>query len=165
MEVRIRSAWGICKSVKDGMSMAKTKYIMHHCAYCRRETKMEFVGGPQSEEGNNAESIKIWYRCTRCKHSALLTMAPQSREKKHLAIAIDRESCTTYAKEKIFKVGEHIYHSEWDDVGKVVRKDKTSNGIHSIVVAFEKLGERKLLENIQSELSEELVEHEPTQVP
>ncbi len=143
--------------------MAKTKYIMHHCAYCRRESKMEFVGGAPAE-GNGTEVTKTWYRCTRCKHSALLTLSPQSREKKNHAIAIDRETCTTYAKEKNFKVGEHIYHSEWDDVGKVVRKDKTSNGIQSIVVAFEKLGERKLLENIQAEPSEELVENEPTQL-
>jgi hypothetical protein len=41
-------------------------------------------------------------------------------------------------------------------MGRVVRKDKMSNGIHSIVVAFEKLGERKLLENI----AEEVVENE-----
>jgi hypothetical protein len=144
--------------------MAKTKYIMHHCAYCRRETKMEFVGGLPAES-NSTELVKTWYRCTRCKHSALLTLSPQVREKKNHAIAIDRETCTTYAKEKIYKVGEHIYHSDWDDVGKVVRKDKTSNGIQSIVVAFEKLGERKLLENMQTEFPEELVENEPTQLP
>lgn len=125
---------------------------------------MEFVGGSPAEN-TSADVAKIWYRCTRCKHSALLTLTPQSREKKNHANAIDRETCTTYSKEKTFKVGEHIYHSDWDDVGKVVRKDKTSNGIHSIVVSFEKLGERKLLENIQTELPEELVENEPTQLP
>ncbi len=68
-----------------------------------------------------------------------------------MSVAIDRKQCTPYAKEKTFSVGEHIYHSEWDDVGKVVRKDKMSNGIHSIVVTFEKYGERKLLENISAE--------------
>jgi hypothetical protein len=129
--------------------MAKTKYIMHQCAYCRRETKMEFIGGQPSED-INAEVIKVWYRCGKCKHSALLTLSPASQMKKKRAIAINRELCTPYAKEKIFSVGENIYHSEWDDVGKVVRKDKMSNGIHSIVVTFEKFGERKLLENIQA---------------
>lgn len=129
--------------------MAKTKYIMHQCAYCRRETKMEFIGGQPSED-INAEVIKVWYRCGKCKHSALLTLTPASQMKKKRAVAINRELCTPYAKEKIFSVGENIYHSEWDDVGKVVRKDKMSNGIHSIVVTFEKTGERKLLENIQA---------------
>lgn len=143
--------------------MAKTKYMMHHCAYCRRETKMEFVG-EQPSESNSSASAKIWYRCTRCKHSALITLSPESQEKKHRTVVIDREKCTPYSKEKIFSIGEHIYHLEWDDIGKVIRKDKTSNGIHSIVVSFEKCGERKLLENIQTEFAEEVIENEPTQV-
>ena len=129
--------------------MAKIKYIMHQCAYCRRETKMEFIGG-QPIEASDAEIIKVWYRCCKCKHSALLTLSPASQLKKKRAVPIDRDQCTQYAKEKIFSVGENIYHSEWDDVGKVIRKDKMSNGIHSIVVTFEKTGERKLLENIQA---------------
>jgi hypothetical protein len=134
----------------EGNHMAKTKYMMHHCAYCRRETKMEFVGG-QPTDLINAETVKVWYRCGKCKHSALLTLPPASLTKKSRAIAFDRELCTPYSKEKTFLVGEHIYYSEWDDMGKVVRKDKMSNGIHSIVVSFEKCGERKLLENIPAE--------------
>ena len=126
---------------------------MHQCAYCRRETKMEFVGG-QPSENSNSETVKIWYRCGKCKHSALLTLPPASQSKKSHAVVVDRDQCTQYAKEKTFAVGEHVYHSEWDDIGKVVRKDKMSNGIHSIVVSFEKLGERKLLESIQSEIDE-----------
>jgi hypothetical protein len=138
--------------------MAKTKYMMHHCAYCRRETKMEFVGG-QPSDNNNPDATKMWYRCSKCKHSALLTVSPASQTKKNHAIAIDRDQCTLYSKDKTFTIGEHIYHTELDDVGKVIRKDKMSNGIHSIVVNFEKIGERKLLENIQIE-SEEVFEQQ-----
>jgi hypothetical protein len=131
--------------------MAKSKFIMHQCAYCRRETKMEFVGG-QPTENSTSEMVKVWYRCGKCKHSALLTLSPASQSKKSHAVAVDREQCTQYAKEKTFTVGEHVYHVEWDDIGKVLRKDKMSNLIHSIVVSFEKQGERKLLESIQSEV-------------
>ena len=131
--------------------MAKTKYIMHQCAYCRRETKMEFVGG-QPNENNDAETVKMWYRCGKCKHTALLTLSLASQTKKKVqAVALIREQCTPYSKQKIFTIGEQIYHSDLDDMGRVIRKDKMSNGIHSIVVAFEKLGERKLLENIAEE--------------
>jgi hypothetical protein len=138
--------------------MAKTKHIMHHCAYCRQETKMEFVGNQPSND-ENAEMLKIWYRCCKCKHSALLTISQSSQTKKSQAAPVSREECTPYAKEKTFSVGEHIYHTEWDDIGKVIRKDKTTNGITSIVVTFEKLGERKLLECIQEE-PEEVVDKE-----
>jgi hypothetical protein len=136
--------------------MAKTKYIMHQCAYCRRETKMEFVGS-QPTENNDAETVKMWYRCGKCKQTALLTLSLASQtKKKGQVVAIEREQCTSYSKEKTFTVGEQIYHSDFDDMGRVVRKDKMSNGVHSIVVAFEKLGERKLLENI----AEEVIENE-----
>ena len=127
--------------------MAKIKYIMHQCAYCRRETKMEFIGG-QPSDTTSTEISKIWYRCCKCKHSALLTLSPESQTKKRRSVPIDRNQCTPYAKEKVFSVGENIYHSEWDDVGKVIRKDRMSNGEPSIIVTFEKFGERKLLENI-----------------
>ncbi|MGD1045710.1 MAG: hypothetical protein ABR936_10350 [Bacteroidota bacterium] len=134
--------------------MAKTKYIMHQCAYCRRETKMEFVGG-QPNENNDTEIVKMWYRCGKCKHTALLTLSLANQTKKKVpAAALIREQCTPYSKQKIFTIGEQIYHSDLDDMGRVIRKDKMSNGVHSIVVAFEKLGERKLLENIVEEVVE-----------
>jgi hypothetical protein len=133
--------------------MAKSKYIMHQCAYCRRDTKMEFVGN-QPSDNNEPDTVKVWYRCCKCKHSALLTLSISYLAKKSSAVTINRDECTLYAKEKTFSVGEHIYHNDWDDVGKVIKKDKMSNGIHSIVVSFEKLGERKLLENIKFEETE-----------
>ncbi|MFZ1978888.1 MAG: hypothetical protein WAV76_13120, partial [Bacteroidota bacterium] len=63
--------------------------------------------------------------------------------------------CTPYSKEKIFTIGQEIYHEEWDDVGRIVRKDKTSNGVQTIIVAFEKSGEKKLIENLAVEEAEE----------
>jgi hypothetical protein len=119
---------------------------------------MELAGG-QLPETSGSETTKLWYRCCKCKHSALLTITPSSQSKKAHAAAIDRELCTHYSKEKVYSIGEHIFHTELDDVGKVIRKDKMSNGIHSIVVNFEKLGERRLLENTQIE-SEEAIEQQ-----
>jgi hypothetical protein len=73
--------------------MAKTKYIMHQCAYCRRETKMEFVGN-QPTDVIDAATIKVWYRCGKCKHSALLTLSPASQMKKSHNVAVNRDECT-----------------------------------------------------------------------
>ncbi len=134
--------------------MARSKFMMHDCAYCHKSTKMELVGGMQLE-GQEVNPQKLWYRCTKCKHSALLTVELSPKEKSGHA-KIDRTSAIEYAKEKVFTVGQAIYHTGLDDVGRVVRKDKTSGGIQSIVVSFEKTGERKLLENIQQEFEETL---------
>lgn len=133
--------------------MARTKFMMHDCAYCHKQTKMERIGEmPSATEG--VESLKFWYRCTRCKHSALITVAPQSKGKGDSAPKIDRSTCTEYSKDKEFSVGQAIYYSDWDDVGTVLKKDKMSNGVHSILVSFEKNGERKLIENIAPEAIE-----------
>jgi hypothetical protein len=129
--------------------------MMHDCAYCHKQTKMERIGEmPSATEG--AEALGVWYRCTRCKHSVLLTITPQSKEKVELVPKIDRSTCTEYSKDKVFSVGQAIYHSDWDDVGTVLRKDKMSNGVQSILVSFEKNGERKLIENVSPEAVEQL---------
>jgi hypothetical protein len=137
--------------------MARTKFMLHDCAYCHKQTKMERIGEMPAAAAET-EPLKVWYRCTRCKHSALITLAPVSKTKSDGGSKIDRATCEEYSKHKSFKVGQSIYHSEWDDVGTVTKKDKMSNGIHSILVAFEKTGERKLMESVAQEAAEDISE-------
>jgi hypothetical protein len=63
---------------------------------------------------------------------------------------IDASVATPYNPQECFEIGQSIFHSEWDDVGRVVSKMKTSDGCHAIVVAFEKGGQRRLIENLKS---------------
>ncbi len=134
--------------------MAKTKYISFECPYCHRLAKLEFVG-LAAEKANETNGQRAWYRCARCKHSVLIAVAEIESRKRTALTAIARENCTPYSKEKIFTIGQEIYHEEWDDVGRIVRKDKTSNGVQTIIVAFEKSGEKKLIENLAVEEAEE----------
>ena len=144
--------------------MAKTKYIVHDCTYCHKQTKMELVGEMQLE-GQAGDQQKVWYRCTRCKHSALIAKDDLLREKNGNTVKVDRTSSLDYAKEKLFSVGQTIYHSEWDDYGKVMAKQRMSNGIRAITVAFEKLGERRLVENVAPEPATEILQEEPHVAP
>ena len=142
--------------------MAKTKYITYECAYCRKTTKMELVGEMQTE-GSQDPALKVWYRCTRCKHSALLDKQSLQQSKKGDPTKIERSACVTYARDMVYTVGQAIYHADWDDVGKVIGKQKTSDGTQSITVTFEKLGERRLIENMPQTLEHEIVESVPAQ--
>jgi hypothetical protein len=142
--------------------MAKTKYIMYECAYCRKTTKMELVGEMQTE-GSEEPAQKVWYRCTRCKHTALFEKQSLQLSKKGDPSKIDRSACVTYARDLVFTVGQAIYHTEWDDVGKVTGKQKTSDGTQSITVSFEKLGERRLIENMPQSVEPEINESVPVQ--
>jgi len=126
--------------------MGKSKYITHYCAYCHKETKMELVGGVNAG-GAGSDPSRMWFRCARCKHSALIDRSLGLQSQSPLR-KLDREQAIEYAASKIFTVGQTIYHTEWDDIGRVTSKIKTSGGVQAITVSFEKLGERKLIENL-----------------
>jgi len=104
---------------------------------------MEFVG----EMGGQQD--KVWFRCTRCHHTTLfdLAAAPSKTE----TLKLDASTATPYNPLSTFKVGEAIFHVEWNDVGTVLSKNKTSDGSQSILVSFEKAGQRRLIENLKPE--------------
>jgi len=120
--------------------MAKGKSILHHCVHCERTTKMEVIGPAENQPD------KTWYRCTRCRHATLVDIAALRQKQEESARKPEREQCQEYRPENTYTVGEAIFHNEWG-IGKVVSKERTSGGDRAIVVAFEKLGERRLLEN------------------
>ena len=96
---------------------------------------------------------KIWLRCSRCHHMSMLETGetPESGPKGK----IDPGTATPYTPQKSFEVGQSIFHKEWDDVGKVLSKMKTSDGCQAIVVSFEKQGQRRLIENLKNQEQEE----------
>ena len=122
--------------------MAKGKYIMHHCAHCDRDARMEMIGSTEQQPDRS------WYRCTRCRHVSLLNFTVLHRELEDAKKKLDRADAAEYAPEKTYRVGEAIFHTDWDDLGKIISKERTSGGGSAIVVSFEKLGERRLLENV-----------------
>jgi predicted RNA-binding Zn-ribbon protein involved in translation (DUF1610 family) len=123
--------------------MSKTKYVTHLCPSCGREAKMEIVGTM------DGDGHKVWYRCTRCHHSSMFESAVP--KKQDTVLKLSKDECIAYSPEKILTVGQSIYHTDWDDMGRVTAKEKTSSGGFAIVVAFEKSGARRLIENLQAE--------------
>ena len=122
--------------------MARGKSITHYCSHCERRTKMEVVGAVENQPD------KTWYRCTRCRHAVLLDMLELRKNEESAKRKLDKTECSEYRPQDTYEVGQAIFHSEWDDVGKVVSKEKTSGGASAIVVSFERLGERRLLESL-----------------
>lgn len=91
---------------------------------------------------------KVWYRCSKCRHSMLIGLESLKKEQPDAERKIDVKDCIPYSPEKMYDVGQKIVHHEWNDVGKVLTKEITSSGAQAIIVAFEKLGERRLIENL-----------------
>ena len=122
--------------------MARGKNISYHCNHCDRETKMEVIGAVESQPE------KTWYRCTRCRHATLVNVGELKRTQDDAKKKPVRADCSEYSPGNTYTIGQAIFHSEWDDIGKIVSKERTSGGESAIVVSFEKLGERRLLENV-----------------
>jgi hypothetical protein len=105
---------------------------------------MEIVGEMQGVQD------KMWYRCTRCHHMSLIDLKAEAAG----SATLDATAATVYNPASKFQVGESVFHSEWNDVGKVLSKTRTSDGSESITVMFEKQGERRLISNLKSEILE-----------
>jgi hypothetical protein len=103
---------------------------------------MEMIGAVESRPE------KTWYRCTRCRHASLLDLNELQRIQKEAKKKLERSECSEYKPENTYSVGQAIFHTEWDDIGKIISKERTSGGAKAIVVSFEKLGERRLLESV-----------------
>jgi hypothetical protein len=122
--------------------MAKGKYIVHHCGHCDRDARMELIGSAENQ------TDRSWYRCTRCRHVSLINLDELKRELEVAKKKLERTEAADYAPAKTYRVGEAIFHTDWDDIGKIISKERTSGGGSAIVVSFERLGERRLLENV-----------------
>ena len=107
---------------------------------------------PSEVEG--VPSQRVWYRCSKCRQVFLLDLQAIGKQHEEAAKRVEVKDCTQYDPTRTYQVGEAIYHSEWSDTGKVTAKERTSNGGQAIVVSFEKLGERKLVENLIVEITE-----------
>src|SRR5258706_314049 len=129
--------------------MARSKYTAQFCSYCNKSTRMEIIG--EMQEGQE----KSWYKCTRCHHMTLIDLKLQEAGRQ--SSKLDRTSATVYSPQSKFKVGESIFHNEWNDLGRVTGKTRTSDGSEAILVTFEKQGQRRLIENFKLDESAQIL--------
>ena len=122
--------------------MARGKSISHYCNHCARDSRMEMIGAIENQPD------RTWYRCTRCRHASLIDLAELRRVQEEARKKLEKSDCSEYHPENTYNIGQAIFHMAWDDIGKIVSKERTSDGARAIVVSFERLGERKLLESV-----------------
>jgi len=126
-------------------AMARLKNIEAFCNSCNVIQKMEITADFAGEAN------KKWAKCKKCKQLMIIDLNEIKTNTKPVLDGIENEDCTVYSPGKSFKIGEAIYHQDWDDFGKVVSKDTLSNGHHSISVEFQKSGYKKLIESLNNQ--------------
>lgn len=126
--------------------MIKSKNVEAYCNYCKAVTKMEIKG----DSSTDSESTKRWAKCKKCKQTLNIDLMNIEKSVKPKASLYDGEKSVTYSPSLSYSVGDSIFHETWNDVGVVVSKEFTSNGRGSILVEFQNLGKKKLLETINN---------------
>ncbi len=121
----------------------KPKYILLYSPSLMKNTKHELIG--EAVEGDNGR--QQWARCTVRHHSQLVNLdALEARDKEDVVIQISREDAVKYSPKNEYQVGDVIFHAAWDDIGIIRAKEVTSSGSNALVVQFEKLKEKRLIE-------------------
>ncbi len=121
---------------------------------------MARVGAMDTTENGQEENTtgRVWYKCSRCHHNTLFDEATiHALKEPPEAKPLTKEDCIEYSPMKSFSVGEAIYHSELDDIGWVKDKETMSDGRSAIIVSFQKLGERKLLDSFRADDTTETI--------
>jgi hypothetical protein len=122
----------------------KNKYIVLHSPFLMKETKHELIGEPIVNGGVRQQ----WARCTRTHHSQLVNL-DEIEAKENAAgeeMTFSREDALPYNPREEYNIGDLIFHDVWNTVGRVARKEITSNGSFAIVVQFEDKREKRLIE-------------------
>jgi hypothetical protein len=127
------------------MAAIKGANVVLSCRHCKAEQAMK----PHSE---GMKGQIIWLRCAGCNKATFLKMADYQQlvaARKAPRVIADGE-CVKYDPNQNFMIGQRLYHPIWDDRGEVLRKLTTSEGESTIVVSFNRLGERTLVEARQA---------------
>ena len=125
----------------------KAKYMVLYSPFLMKDTKHELMGEPTESDAGRMQ----WARCTVSRHMQMINLdtLANSAEKKVTEIKLAREDSKEYSPKNVYKVGDVIYHKQWDDVGIVRAKEVMSNGRGSVLVHFEKNKEKRLVENFK----------------
>ena len=127
-------------------TMARLKNIEAFCNSCNMVQKMELGSDVTGKESGTWK----WAKCKKCKHTMVIDVSENMLSSKISLEGIENEDSTVYSPAKSYKVGDPIYHKDWDDFGRVVSKETLSTGQRSIAVEFQKSGLKKLIESLNN---------------
>lgn len=126
------------------------KYFKGVCQQCGERTKMTLI------EYDKVKGL-LRLRCDVCpgfsvfpieralKSGRLLTQEEYEKRKQALSQVMN------YSPRKIYWRGQRIRHNVFDEIGKVVKKEKTDGDHRVIIVSFDKAGKKKLIEGLETE--------------
>lgn len=121
------------------MASKKKQCIIHYCRQCKADREMK-------KAGKGLDGKIVWLKCVECGKRTFLTFEKwESLSAKYNEPIIENE--VEYDPNYSFSIGQSLYHKMWDDRGEVVKKETTTSGQNMIIVSFDRLGEKRLIEN------------------
>ncbi|MDW7679576.1 MAG: hypothetical protein SCK70_03370 [bacterium] len=134
------------------MQVSNVKEIKIYCQYCKTETRMSVMRpGPSSDSH--------WLKCKQCSLYKLINVTELTEmgkkqaeiKKKKLANSeqpVTTESVPDYDARKTFLKGQKLYHPGFKDCGTIKKVSQGSGDFQKILVKFEHVGEKLLVQSI-----------------
>ncbi len=125
------------------MGATKKGTVVFFCKSCHTEQEMKPVS-----EGFDGKIV--WLKCPDCSRMIFLKNEDYEEllNENHVDVETSDDEYVYYEPSKTYQIGQWIYHEKWNDKGEVVKKEVTSSGNHTILVNFDRIGEKILIENL-----------------
>lgn len=116
-----------------------------HCRFCDKITSVQ-LDRSIAENGRTVDRNSTFeYLCSKCFKTVCFSgtdLIEQTKEESK-----EEKEPRTYSPKEHFYIGETIFHTKWDDSGKVIGIDHGTP--NRIMVNFKKSGIKKLIEDLQ----------------
>jgi hypothetical protein len=130
------------------MTIDSPRRLKQYCSVCKDHLEMPV------EEVDKDQNV-IWLKCPGC--SGILpylttgeeeSADAEKEEREEISLEdLDVDGAIEYDYERVYSIGDTIYHRSWNDYGKVIAKEKLPGNRDAIVVRFVQQGKIKLREN------------------
>ena len=130
--------------------MSKKYSVEHYCRYCRTITSMDVVSEQLSFDS-------YWLKCQKC-HVCTMIRKKELEEKEIITNSIKstnnkndlNKKQKEYNPTKTYELGQKLYHPKYKDKGKVIKKLAGSGSYNKIIVKFDNIGEKTLVEGFSN---------------
>ena len=135
------------------MSHYINKIVEHYCSKCKTITDMEIIT-------KESELNIYWLKCKACYEAVMIKKDEldkkeiRNKNKKLTNLNQNEKRIKEYKPSGTYKLGQKLYHPGFKDQGKIIKIKPGSGDFEKIIVKFDNIGKKMLIQGIPTEESQ-----------